>query len=364
MYAGKMSEYIRAAVNESRSLFSPNNMPLNTPCYPQFPVNHPAVMSRQLTNVFHHTSYHSISPTDPKNSAAGKTVVISGGIGGIGYGIAQGFSAAGAANVVILARRQGALDDAVKRLTDENTEARRVTKVWSYVLNIRDAEATDRVFNAVRQRLNGDVAGEKDIDVLVANAAVLTQRKTALDFDIEAYRDAFETNVIGNLDLVRAFLAPEAPAIPLTNLKGETKVTIPLRQSHQAKVILDVSTSAWFADIPGQAPYSTSKLAFTRALRTLHSELNQLDVTPVRIHSFHPGLIRTPGTSKLVDEGSSLLPWDDVSLPSHFAVWLASSAAAFTNGRFLVSNWDVDELTAMRTEFENDPTLYSISLKF
>jgi NAD(P)-dependent dehydrogenase (short-subunit alcohol dehydrogenase family) len=321
-------------------------------------------MSPDLTNVLHHTTYPSISPADPNVSAAGKTVVISGGIGGIGYGIAQGFSAAGAANVVIFARRQGALDEAAKRLTDENTEAHRVTKVWPYLLDIKDSEATDRVFNAVRQRLNDGGAGERDIDVLVANAAVLTQGKTALDFEIEAYRDAFETNVIGNLNLVRAFLAPEAPAIPLTNLKGETKVTKPLRQSHRTKVILDVSTSAWFAEIPGQAPYVASKLAFTRALRTLHSELSQLDTTPIRIHSFHPGLIRTPGTSKLVDESSGLVPWDDVSLPSHFAVWLASPAAAFTNGRFLVSSWDVEELMAMRTEFENDPTLCSITLKF
>ncbi|KAK4956220.1 hypothetical protein LTR10_005741 [Elasticomyces elasticus] len=289
-------------------------------------------MARPLTNVLHHTSYPSISPADPSNSAAGKTVVISGGTGGIGYGIAQGFSAAGAANVVILARRQGALDEAAKRLADENAAAHRVTKVWPYLLDIRDPEATDRVFNAIRQRLNDEGPGENDIDILVANAAALTQGKTALDFETEAYRDAFETNVIGNLNLVRAFLAPEAPAIPLTNLKGETKITWPLRQSDRTKIVLDVSTSAWLVDIPGQAPYVAS-------------------------------LIQTPGTSTLVKEGSDV-PWDDVSLPSHFAVWLAGSAAAFTNGRFVMSSWDVDELMARRADFENDRAFCSISLKF
>ncbi|KAK5674434.1 hypothetical protein LTS10_012822 [Elasticomyces elasticus] len=319
-------------------------------------------MAQPLTNVLHHTTYRSISPADPSNSAAGKTVVISGGIGGIGYGIAQGFSAAGAANVVILARRQGALDEAAKRLADENNAAHRVTKVWPYLIDIKDPEATDRVFSAVRQRLNDGGPGENDIDILVANAAALTQVKTALDFEIEAYRDAFETNVIGNLNLVRAFLAPEAPAIPLTNLKGETKITWPLRKSDRTKIVLDVSTSAWLVDIPGQAPYVASKLAFTRALRTLHSELSQLDTTPIRMHSFHPGLIQTPGTSTLVNEGSDV-PWDDVSLPSHFAVWLASSAAAFTNGRFVMSSWDVDELMARRADFENDRAFCSISLK-
>ncbi|KAK3652915.1 hypothetical protein LTR56_004863 [Elasticomyces elasticus] len=321
-------------------------------------------MFRHLTNALHHTTYSAISPADPKNSAAGKTVVISGGAGGIGYGIAQGFSAAGAANVVILARRQDALDEAAKRLTDENTEAHRETKVWPYLLDIKDSEATNGIFSAVRQRLNDDGSGENDIDILVANAAVLTVGKTALDFEIEAYRDAFDTNVIGNLNLVRAFLAPEADAIPLTNLKGETKITRRLSQINRTKIVLDVSTSAWLADISGQAPYAASKLAFTRALRALHSELSQLDTTPIRIHSFHPGVVWTPGTSKLVDEGSDLVPWDDVSLPSHFAVWLASSAAAFTNGRFVMSNWDVEELTAKQADFENDPAFCSITLKF
>ncbi|KAK5680751.1 hypothetical protein LTR17_027512, partial [Elasticomyces elasticus] len=327
-------------------------------------LHHLATMFRHLTNVLHHTTYPSISPADPSNSAAGKTVVISGGTGGIGYGIAQGFSAAGAVNVVILARRQDALDEAAKRLTDENTEAHRATKVWPYLLDIRDPEATDRVFNAIRQRLNDDGPGENDIDILVANAAVLTQGKTALDFDIEVYRHSFETNVVGNLNLVRAFLAPEAPAIPLTSLKGETKITWPLPQSDRTKIVLDVSTSAWFAEIPGQAPYAASKLAFTRALRTLHTELSQLDTTPIRIHSFLPGIVWTPGTSKLVDEGLDLIPWDDVGLPSHFAVWLASPAAAFTNGRFVMSNWDVEELMAKRADFENDPAFCSITLKF
>lgn len=320
-------------------------------------------MFQHLTDVLHHATYPSISPTDPKNNATGKTVVISGGAGGIGYGIAQGFSAAGASNVIILARRQDALNEAAQRLIDENAAANRKTEVWSYLLDIRDAEATDRVFTSVRQRLNSGGDGENDIDIVVANAAVLAQGKTTLDFDIETYRDAFDTNVIGNLNLVRAFLAPEAPAIPLTNLKGERKTTSPLKQPRRSKVILDVSTSAWYADIPGQAPYATSKLAFTRALRTLHVELNQLDNTPVRIHSFNPGMIWTPGTSKIVDKGSDLVPWDDVSLPSHFAVWLASPAAAFTNGRFVMSNWDVDEIMAKKANFTNDPAFCSITLK-
>lgn len=320
-------------------------------------------MFKHLTDTLHHATYPSISPTNAKNNATGKAVVISGGAGGIGYGIAQGFSAAGASKVIILARRQDALSEATQRLIDENAAANRSTEVWPYLLDIRDADATDRVFSSVRQRLNGGDDGENDIDILVANAAVLAQGKTTLDFNIETYRDAFDTNLVGNLNLVRAFLKPEAPAIPLTNLKGEKKVTNPLKHPHCNKVVLDVSTSAWYADIPGQAPYAASKVAFTRALRTLYVELSQLNSTPVRIHSFNPGMIWTPGTSKILDKGSDLVPWDDISLPSHFAVWLASPAAAFTNGRFLMSNWDVDEIVDKKGRFEEDATLCSLTLK-
>lgn len=41
---------------------------------------------------------------------------------------------------------------------------------------------------------------------------------------------------------------------------------------------------------------------------------------------------------------------DDMSLPSAFAVWLASPAASWLGGRFLWAHWDVDELAKMKDE--------------
>lgn len=41
---------------------------------------------------------------------------------------------------------------------------------------------------------------------------------------------------------------------------------------------------------------------------------------------------------------------DELSLPSGFAVWLASPAADWTAGRFLWAHWDVDELAEMKKE--------------
>ncbi len=41
-----------------------------------------------------------------------------------------------------------------------------------------------------------------------------------------------------------------------------------------------------------------------------------------------------------------------MSLPASFILWLASPEARFLKGKFLWSNWDVDELKARSKELE------------
>lgn len=56
-------------------------------------------------------------------------------------------------------------------------------------------------------------------------------------------------------------------------------------------------------------------------------------------------------------------PWDQVSLPSHFAVWLASPEAAFTRGRFVSALWDVEELKTKVARFAEDEEYCVVNLK-
>lgn len=326
-----------------------------------------AVIIPHLTKTVHSTVYPAIDPTNPKLSASGKTVIISGGTGGIGYAISQGFCIAGAARVVILARRQEALDAAAAKLEAENLAAGRATEVWTFLLDIRSTSATNAVFEALRERLNQTTrAGAIDADILVTNAASLLQGKTALEFGPEGYSEVFETNVNGNLNLVRAFLGPEIPIIPYTTFDGIVKdtSTVPAPPTRQ-KVILDVSSSATYLSLLGQAPYAASKLAFTQVMRTLQGELDGLPGRPVRVHSFNPGTIFTPGAAKTLDEekAKAAFRWDDESLPRGFAVWLASPEAAFLKGRFVMSNWDVDELVALKDKYAKDPNFGTITLR-
>lgn len=313
-----------------------------------------------LTETVHHTRYTAIDPSSPANSAAGKVVAISGGAGGIALAIAHGFCIAGASVAILFARRQTALDEASEKLRKEHG-----TEVWTYSLDIRDGTATTSTFAAIRKRLNADGQTD-DMDVLVTCAAALDQGENAIDFDTETIKNSFETNVFGNLNLVRAFLEPETASIPKALVHGielgSRKNTEGAQVPGRKKVILDVSTAAVHMKVPGSSLYSTSKLGFTHVMRHLQLEVERLPGRPIRISSFHPGAILSPGTRGMGLSEESY-PWDDESLPQGFAVWLASPAADLLRGRFVWSCWDVEELVAMRGRFEQDVDFCTSTLK-
>lgn len=312
----------------------------------------------------HRSMYPAIDPTNPANSAAGKTIAISGGGSGIGYAIARGFCKAGASTVILLGRRQAVLDEA-----STNLHADYGTTIWTYSLDVRDTSATNSTFASIRERLRTASKDETaDIDVLVANAAVLDQGEVSLEFDPAVIANAFTTNVFGVANLARAFLAPELPAVPNPGWKpgvdpiGTRKETSAVRAPGRPKVLLEVSSAAAHLLFPGQAVYGTTKLASTHFLRHLQAELDRMEGQPVRVHSFHPGAIFTPGVLALgVTE--EVMAGDDISLPEGFAVWLASPAAAFLKGRLAWSAWDVPELLELKGKFEEDPEFCTVSLK-
>lgn len=52
-----------------------------------------------------------------------------------------------------------------------------------------------------------------------------------------------------------------------------------------------------------------------------------------------------------------LLTSNLVTLPAHYSVWLSSPEAAYLNGKFVWSNWDVTELKERAKEIQNSPML-------
>ena len=165
-------------------------------------------------------------------------------------------------------------------------------------------------------------------DVLVTSAAYFVDGTTiagsVASTPLKEMRASFDTNVIGNLNLVQEFLG------------GETK-------SSAEKTTLDVSSCNAHMFMPWVAgAYSASKLAFTKLLAIAQVEAPMAG-KKLRVHSFHPGAVFTEAVADF-GHTADQFPWDDVALPGQFAVWLAGSQGRFLKGRLVWANWDVVEM--------------------
>ena len=188
------------------------------------------------------------------------------------------------------------------------------TKVFSYVTDLVDRKSVAKSFDAIH-------ASVETLHILVANAGYSPKLASLEDSNHEDWYNAFEVNVKGNLNLVKAFLPVASTTASILNVTaGATHVPY----------------------LPGFSGYATSKLAAARIFDYLHHEHPDFFVL-----NFHPGLIETgiPGNP-------NALNFDDIELPANFAVWAVSPEARFLNGKFVWANWDVDELKAMATEIE------------
>ena len=97
----------------------------------------------------------------------GRTVVITGGATGIGFGIAKACGALGA-NLVIGEPRENRLDEAVASLADLGADAR------AFLLDVTDAEQFDQFADSA-------FAAFGDVALVVNNAGVGQQRGSVVD---------------------------------------------------------------------------------------------------------------------------------------------------------------------------------------
>jgi NAD(P)-dependent dehydrogenase (short-subunit alcohol dehydrogenase family) len=312
----------------------------------------------------HKTAYAAIDPTRPGLSAAGKTVVVTGGATGIGCGIARHFAAAGASTIVLVARRANTLEEAAKAISKSYPN----TEVLTYAVDISNNESVGNMFASAV-----NAAQTHAVDILVTSAAYVNPPGTVVELDPSFIETCFSTNLMGNLNLVRHFLR-----VP---------------SSHK-KTVLDVSSSSMHHIPPALSAYGASKGAFTYSKWTCNLTVERLDEPVViknlkapwefcwlystmivmrhlqaenpdiRVHSFHPGTVLTPASMTFGITKEMFAPIeDDVSLPGGFAVWLASPEAEFTKGRYLLSKWDVEDLIKNKHIFEKDPTFSTVELR-
>ena len=177
------------------------------------------------------------------------------------------------------------------------------------------------------------------IDVLALSAAAAATEHPLAKTPLSEMETTYNTNILGNWNLVKAVLNARADKYPQTT-------------------ILNVSSWAAYRPISRQAVYGSSKAAFAQLMTEWSKEFDEKEV---RFVSYHPGAIYTEMASehfpKEVFDG-----WESVVLPGQFAVWLASPEAGFLNGRFVWAEWDVDELIQVEEKILEDPYFLKISL--
>ncbi|KAI1306932.1 putative short-chain dehydrogenase [Xylaria venustula] len=283
-----------------------------------------------LTDPVHKDSYASIDPLRPELSQAGKTVLITGGNSGIGYGIAQAFIRASAAKVIILGRRKDVVSSAAQALSAEAGTAYK-GEIVGVPCDIGDAAAVDTLWATLRD--DGVV-----VDVLVLNVAAFAPKKPLLEVGTDDVWKLFDVNVRAQLQMTERFYKQEG--------KGASDV----------KNLVHVST----ASIHDFIRITSNALGYglTKHTGQLAMQLVAQDTPPekMQIISYHPGAIFTDA-AKASGWTKEALPWDSVNLPGHFAVWAASAEAKFLHGRFLWAAWDVDELKhgELRKRIDEDP---------
>jgi NAD(P)-dependent dehydrogenase (short-subunit alcohol dehydrogenase family) len=207
------------------------------------------------TATWHAESYPSISPTRPKLSAKGKTVLVTGGGTGIGAETAMSFAEAGASRIALLGRREQPLLATKALIEDRFADI----EVFLASTDVTEKSQVDVAF--------ANFAGSGKIDVLASGAAMIGPQDPVRDVDSDKFLDAVQQNLRGSLFVAQAFL----------------------RHASQHAVAIDVNSSAAHVNFgPGFAAYNVAKLAVFRLWDCLAFANPDLSVFHIQ-----PGIVDT-----------------------------------------------------------------------
>ena len=210
-----------------------------------------------------------------------KVVVITGGATGIGKAMADKFGAEGA-KVIISARRENRLQEAVKDLADKGVDAH--YKVCD-VSKLEDVKAL------------ADYAWDEfgHVDVLVNNAGITGNPTMIVDATEENFQQVFNINVLGMLNGIWAF--------------GRRII----EQGTPAMILNVNSESGLYPPGPMIGFYSASKYAGRAITETLRMEVPE----HVQVGCIFPGLVQTElgGSKEMTQVGMPADEFIDITWP-------------------------------------------------
>ena len=243
---------------------------------------------------------------------SGRGVVVTGGNGGIGLGMARALLASGA-KVSIWGNRAEKTEAARAQLAAECGDA---SRVHALVCDVGDEAQVDIAFAQ-------SVAAIGNVHACFANAGVSGKGNMVMDMTLDEFRRVQRINVEG------VFLTFRAAARHMT------------AHGQGGSLVATASTAA----VEGAARnshYGASKGAVTAFVRALAVELAR---HKIRVNSILPGWIVTEMTEKSVGNdkfAGAVMPriparrWGEIDDFGGIAVYLASSAAAYTTGEQFV----------------------------
>ncbi|GKT66965.1 NADP(+)-dependent dehydrogenase [Colletotrichum tofieldiae] len=274
------------------------------------------------TQATHSASYPAISPSNPSNSAARKVVLVTGAGSGIGQAAATSFAIAGAKALILIGRRLDFLAKTAAIISTKNPDV----EIRRHAIDICDAET-------LKSAMAETVSAFGPIDIVIHAAGVLPNLGPISTTPVNELWKAFEVNIKGTLSVAQALLATD----------------ISEKRASSKPVLVTLNTAGiLMPPLPGMGGYVVSKAPLLKLMEYLAAE----NPDKLRTVTVHPGLIRTPMALELEKTGLKF-PYDDVSLPADFLVWVTSAEASFLNGKFVFANWDIEELKARRAEIEN-----------
>ncbi|MDR1571984.1 MAG: SDR family oxidoreductase [Clostridiales Family XIII bacterium] len=237
----------------------------------------------------------------------GKTALITGGSGSLGFAMAKGLAAYGA-NIVLTGRTQKTLDDAIGKLGEFGVKTLAVSGD-----SLKEADC-ERVVKETVSALGS-------VDILIT-AAGLARRFPAEEFPAEKFDEVIDTNIKG------VFLINKAVGQQMIKQGG-------------GKVINVSSVRANNGHPLGYAAYASSKGAINALTRQLSSEWAKYSIN---VNAIAPTVVVTPLTKEVFDDPekskifTDRIPFGRAAVAEELigtTVYLASPASDFITGQII-----------------------------
>ncbi|KAF2001536.1 NAD(P)-binding protein [Amniculicola lignicola CBS 123094] len=280
-----------------------------------------------LTKNYYRDVYPAVNPTNSKNSAKGKSVLITGGGRGIGLGITLSWAKAGASTIIITGRTMTFLESAIEEIRKISPS----TKALAFPCNVTDPTAVQSLFAKTKSEIG-------HLDVLICNVGGISHAEADLKIGEKSPKDFFydiDINLKSDYLCIHHYL----------NAFGFVNNPTP-----PTGTIISVSTATAGFVLPGLSSYGIAKLAAVRLMEFL-----ELEYPTIRGFSVAPGTVLTDNLATYLHR----FALDTMELAGGWTTYLASEQGDYLKGDWVSVNWDAVEMEEHKEEIVGKQLLKS-----